>query len=185
MMNSRRLIAGLSESRRGILLVLGGMMEEADVAFGSFATEVSARRYVRFISDSDRIRKFLIATLSAREAANYCSPFRQKSPPMTMMPPAIVVAPIPTVVVAATAVMAPPMAMSMTMSVAAFDLNHCPIGAAQRIRRCCGHSRRRHSRHEPKGTARKSDYQKPLHLVPPPSWQNAPADYQFRFCNVD
>jgi glyoxylase-like metal-dependent hydrolase (beta-lactamase superfamily II) len=49
---------------------------------------------------------------------------------MTMMPPAIVVAPIPTVVVAATAVMAPPMPM------AAFDLNHCPIGAAQRIRRC-------------------------------------------------
>ena len=34
-------------------------------------------------------------------------------------------------------------------------------------------------------TAGKSDYQKPLHLVPRPSWQNAPADYQFRFCNVD
>ena len=50
-----------------------------------------------------------------------------------MMPPAIVVAPIPTVVVTATAVMAPPMAMSM--SVAAFDLNYCPIGGdAQRIR---------------------------------------------------
>jgi hypothetical protein len=100
---------------------------------------------------------------------------------MAMMPPAIVVATIPTVVVAATAVMAPP----MTMSMAAFDLNHCPIGAdAQRIRCCYGHSRRRHSWPEPKGTARKSDYQKPLYLVPPPSWENAPADYQFRFFNV-
>jgi hypothetical protein len=38
---------------------------------------------------------------------------------------------------------------------------------------------------EPKGTAGKSDDQKLLHLVPPPSWQNAPANYQFRFCNVD
>ena len=97
-----------------------------------------------------------------------------------MMPPAIVVATIPTVVEAATAVMAPPMTMTMTMS--AFDLNHCPISAdAQRIRCCYRHSRRRRSWREPKGKARKSDYQKPLHLVPPPSWQNAPADYQFRF----
>ena len=70
---------------------------------------------------------------------------------MVMMAPAIVVASIPTVVVAATAVMAPPMA--------AFDLNYRSIGGSQR------------------GTAGKSDYQKPLHLVPPPSWQNAPADY--------
>ena len=77
-----------------------------------------------------------------------------------MMPPAIVVASIPTVVVAATAVMAPPMA--------AFDLNYRSIGASQRVRLCCGHSRRRHGWHEPKGTAGKSDYQKPLHLVPPP-----------------
>jgi len=101
---------------------------------------------------------------------------------MVMMPPPpIVVTPIPTVVVAATAVMAPPMAMPM----AAFDLNYRSIGASQRVRRSCGHSRRRHGWHEPKGTAGNSDYQKPLHLVPPQSWQNAPADYQFRFCNVD
>ena len=77
------------------------------------------------------------------------------------MPPAMVVAPIPTVVVAVTAVMAPP--MTMTVSMAAFDLNHCPIGAAQRKRCCCGHSRGRHNWREPKGTAGKSDHQKPLH----------------------
>jgi len=77
-----------------------------------------------------------------------------------------VVAPIPTVVMTATAVMAPPMAMP------AFDLNYRSIGASQRVRRC-GHSRRRHRWREPKGTAGKSGYQRPLHLVPPPSWQNA------------
>lgn len=48
-----------------------------------------------------------------------------KSSPMAMMPPTIVVVPVPTVVVAATAVMAPP----MSMPVAAFDLNDCPIMA--------------------------------------------------------
>jgi len=94
---------------------------------------------------------------------------------MAMMPPAKVVAPIPTVMVAATAVMAP------TMPMAALDLNHGPIGPAQRMRCCHGHSQRWHSWHEPKSTAGKSDYQKPLHSLPPPSWQNAPADYQLAF----
>jgi hypothetical protein len=79
-----------------------------------------------------------------------------------MMPPTIVVAAIPTVVVAATAVMAPPMPMPMPVS--AFDLNDCPIDAAQRIGCCCGHSRCRHGWCECKRTAGKSDYQKPFHL---------------------
>ena len=54
---------------------------------------------------------------------------------MTMMPPAIVVAPIPTVVVAATSVMAPAVPMPVPVRMTAFDLNHRPIGVAQRVRR--------------------------------------------------
>jgi hypothetical protein len=79
---------------------------------------------------------------------------------MAMMPPTIVVAAVPTVVVAATAVMAPP----MSVPVAAFDLNDCRIGAAQRMGCCCGHGRRGHSWRECKSTAGKSEYQEPFHF---------------------
>ena len=81
-----------------------------------------------------------------------------------MMPPAAMVTAIPTIVVAATAVMAPPMSMSMPMAVTAFDLNNYLVGSAQRIGRCCGHSRCRQSRCKCKDTAGKSDHQKPIHF---------------------
>jgi hypothetical protein len=67
---------------------------------------------------------------------------------------------------------------------AAFDLNNRLIGSAQRAQRigcCCGHSRRRHSWRKRKGTAGKSDYQKPLHFVAFSFVASAPADYQLRF----
>ncbi|MDI4238216.1 hypothetical protein OZ411_35990 [Bradyrhizobium sp. Arg237L] len=106
---------------------------------------------------------------------------------MAMMPPAMVVAavptvvmaPVPTVVMAATAVMAPPMPVPMTM--AASDLNDRVIGATQRIGCCCGHSRRRHNWRKCKGTAGKSDYQKPFHFGAFSFVANASADYQLRF----
>ena len=82
---------------------------------------------------------------------------------MVMMAPAVVVAAVPTVVVAATAVMAPP--MPMPVSVAPFDLNNDLIGSAQRRGCCYGHSRRCDSWRERKGTARKSDYESPLHFA--------------------
>jgi hypothetical protein len=54
--------------------------------------------------------------------------------------------------------------MAVTMTVATFDLNDCPIGAAQRIRCCGGHCRRRQSWSERKSAGSKSDQQKPFHL---------------------
>src|SRR6188472_4342473 len=109
---------------------------------------------------------------------------------MAMMSPTMVVAAIPTivttavptVVVAATAVMAPPMPVSMPM--ATFDLNDCPVGTAQRIGCCCGHSRCRHGWCKCKSTAGKSDYQEPFHPRPSSFVVSDPADYQFRFCNT-
>src|SRR4029077_4854293 len=88
---------------------------------------------------------------------------------MAMMPPAIVVTAVPTVVMAATAVMAPP--MPMPVPVPALYRNNRLIGSAHRRGCCYGHSRRRHSWRKCKGTAGKSDYQKPFHLAPSPSWQ--------------
>jgi hypothetical protein len=102
---------------------------------------------------------------------------------MVMMPATMTTA-IPAVVVAATAVMAPPMPMPMSMPVAASDLNNNGlIDSAQRRGCRCRHGGRRHGWRKYKSTAGKSDYQKPLHLVPPPLLQMVP-DYRFRFCNV-
>src|SRR5262249_11477275 len=64
---------------------------------------------------------------------------------MAMMPPAIVVATIPTVVVAAPA---------MTMSMAAFDLNHCP-------------HRRRHPAHKVDGSLGADNVEVALIVMPP------------------
>jgi hypothetical protein len=93
--------------------------------------------------------------------------------------PTVMVATVPTIVMAATAVMPPP--IPMPMPVAAFDLNNRFIGSGQRIGGCYGHSRRRNSWRECKGTAGKSDYQKPLHFGASSFVASAPANYQLRF----
>jgi len=57
-----------------------------------------------------------------------------------------------------------PAHMAVTMTVATFDLNDHPVGAAQRIRGCGGHCRRRQSGSECKSAGGKSDNQKPFHI---------------------
>jgi hypothetical protein len=141
----------------------------ADVRFGAHSDLSRTSRHVRKVPTA------------SQEAANRCSlALSVCSPPMAMMPPTIVVAAVPTIVVAATAVMAPP----MPVSVAAFDLSDCPIGIAQRIGCCCGHSRCRHDWCKCKSTAGKSDYQKPLHLSPSSFVVSGSADYQVCYCNA-
>jgi hypothetical protein len=83
-----------------------------------------------------------------------------------MVSPTVMVssASAPSVMMTATA----PAHMAVTMTVATFDLNDGPIGAAQRSRGCGGHCRRRQSWSYRKSAGGKSDQQKPLHLVSPP-----------------
>ena len=61
--------------------------------------------------------------------------------------------------------------MPMPMPVTAFNLNDCPIGAAQRIGCCCGHSRCRHGWCECKTQPVNPIIRNRFILVPPPLWQ--------------
>jgi hypothetical protein len=149
-------------------------------ALKSSGTSLTSRNLVTSallrITDSSRTSRHVRKVPTAsQQAANRCSlALSVCSPPMAVMPP--------TIVVAATAVMAPPMPVSVP--VAAFDLNDCPIGIAQRIGCCSGHSRCRQDWCKCKSTASKSDYQKPLHLGPSSFVVSGSADYQVCFCNA-
>jgi hypothetical protein len=146
-------------------------VDDGDVGFIHHSDQAPQRREVTLRTDS----------VSMKEAANECSlSLSPCSPPMAMMAPTmvmtavptIVTTAVPTVVVAVTAVMAPPMpmpmpmSMSVSVSVSALDLNDRPLGVAQGIGCCRGHSRRRHGWCKYKSKADKSDDQEPFHLNP-------------------
>ena len=93
-----------------------------------------------------------------------------RSPPAAMMvmpPPMMMVAPLePSVMMAMTAMM-PPMAVSMTVSVAP-DLDDSRVRRAEGARCRHRHRRRRQGRGQRQSTGGKPDQQKPFHGASPP-----------------